>query len=82
MHPWPGPVSQLYYGWCRLGRDMNGVVLHSEKEAWLKSQPGWDEDGMREAGEYLFMVLENEMGDIRRKLFDLDKAEAKKGGKR
>lgn len=56
--PWPGPISDLYYGWYGLGRDMNGTSLHSERESWLKSHE-WTDPGEAESGMYLFSVLEN-----------------------
>lgn len=66
--PWAGPVSDLYFGWHRLGRDMNGTSLQSERVSWLADN-GWVEDGEREAGHYLFIVLENEQHKINRILY-------------
>lgn len=62
--PWPGPVSDLYYGWMGLGRDMNGTTLHSERESWLRSN-GWTDPGEWEVGMYLFQVLEAELAEVR-----------------
>lgn len=62
--PWPGPLSDLYYGWMGLGRDMNGITLTSERESWLRSN-GWTDPGEQEVGYFLFHVLEGEMGEVR-----------------
>lgn len=68
VYPWPGPVADLYYGWLSLGRDVNGVSLHLERGSWLREN-GWGSDpGELEAGQYLFLVLENEMGRVREEL--------------
>lgn len=62
--PWPGPISDIYYGWSSLGRDVNGTTLHSDRESWLRSN-GWTDPGEREAGMYFFLVLEGEMAEVR-----------------
>jgi len=71
VRPWPGPVSDLYYGWIGLGRDMNGTTLTGERRSWVEQRSnGWSHDeGEVEAAMYLFMVLESEMGRIHNELY-------------
>lgn len=66
--PWDGPVSDIYYGWGGLGRDMNGITLNTERESWLREN-GWRDPGEKEIGRYLFQVLEAEMGEVREILY-------------
>jgi len=68
IRPWGGPISEIYYGWCGLGRDMNGTTLHSERAAWLETN-GWTDPGEEEAGHFFFSVLESAMSEIREELY-------------
>lgn len=68
IRPWPGPVADVYYGWLALGRDMNGVTLYGERDAWLAAN-GWRDAGEREAGHYFFATLEGEMAEIQNILY-------------
>jgi hypothetical protein len=70
VRPWPGPITEIYYGWSGLGRDANGVSLHSDRESWLRAN-GWGGDGEKEAGHYLFSVMEAEMGEVREEIMDI-----------
>jgi hypothetical protein len=68
VRPWPGPVSEIYYGWMSQGRDVNGTTLHSERESWLMGN-GWSEEGDKAAGHFFFMVLESESAEIHQILY-------------
>lgn len=54
-----------WYGWHELGRDMNGSVLISERNAWLDDEVEQDAE-LRDLYKYMWRVLDNEMAMAQR----------------